>query len=134
MLALVSRLRVASTILVLVSISSFGVGLLMRSQSTAAVAGLFMDIAGILKLMVRDEWRGIIRAFEDPEQYPYGPPSYVTREMFAEDNPDALGDNRELRGMAPYFYTNRGYILIVVGFLMQACAYLIPSVVAPSSG
>ena len=49
-------------------------------------AALLLGIAGILQLEITDFFKDITHEYCDEEKYPFGPPSYVTREII--DNPD----------------------------------------------
>src|SRR5450830_384301 len=78
-------------------------------------AGLVAALAGLIQLEVSGFFSSLIEKFENEEEYPYGPPSYVTREIIG--NPDHPIRTRIL-GLA-FFEVRTGFWLIVVGTLLQ---------------
>ena len=123
--ARVLRLLIAG--MIPISIVVFVSGLVLWRGWVVIVAGLTMNMAGTLRLFLDDEWNSILSNYEDEKQYPYGPPSYVTRELFADDNPEALdeGEPNEDQFMVRYFYGKRGLIVLFLGFAMGLIGTLI---------
>jgi hypothetical protein len=89
-----------------------------------ALAGLMFDVAGVFRLFMDDEWDELLQFYKDETKYPNGPPSYVTRELFADTNVEVAADTEE-NDISRYYYRRRGFLLIVVGFLLQALAVIL---------
>ena len=89
-----------------------------------ALAGLMFDVAGVVRLFMDDEWSEVLEHFADETKYPNGPPSYITRELFADENPEVAGDTDQ-NSLERYFYYRRGFLLIILGFLWQAVAVIL---------
>ncbi|UTH74649.1 hypothetical protein [Chromobacterium sp. IIBBL 290-4] len=83
-----------------------------------ATAGLSATLTGVVQLEVAGLFTKILDEYGDDERYPYGPPSYITREII--DNPDTPV-RTWLRDKA-FFKPATGFWLIVVGTLIQAGA------------
>ena len=84
----------------------------------AATAGLLATLAGVVQLEVAGLFTKILDKYGDEEKYPYGPPSYITREII--DNPDTPV-RTWLRAYA-FFRPATGFWLIVIGTLIQIAA------------
>jgi hypothetical protein len=125
-LALLSRLRTLVRALVPASVILFALGCLIKDAFLAGAGGLLMDAAAAIKLTISTEWDGLIEdnpQWTDEELYPFGPPSHITREMFAEDSPEALGDEPpNPDSMATYMWHRRGFIMFLFGAVMQLIA------------
>jgi hypothetical protein len=81
----------------------------------ASTCGLLMAFSGFVQLDVCNFFGRIMDKFSDIQQYPYGPPSHVTRDII--DNPDAP-IRTFIENMV--FYNERfGFFLIVLGTLLQ---------------
>ena|ERR1700722_11287736 len=89
-----------------------------------ALAGLMFDAAGVIRLFMDEEWSEIIHLFSDQTKYPNGPPSYITRELLADDIPEVAGDTDQ-NSVERYFYYRRGFLLIIIGFIWQAAAVIL---------
>lgn len=89
-----------------------------------ALAGLMFDVAGVIRLFMDEEWDELLEHYRDVTKYPNGPPSYVTRELFADSNVEVTIDTEEF-DVARYYYYRRGFLLIIGGFLMQALAVML---------
>lgn len=89
-----------------------------------ALAGLMFDVAGVIRLFMDEEWDELLQHFRDEKKYPHGPPSYITRELFADTNVEVTADSEEY-DVARYYYYRRGFLLIILGFLMQALAVIL---------
>jgi hypothetical protein len=106
---------------------SLAVGLLgtycwLTGWSNAAkligTSGLLATATGVVQLEVSGLFAKITEEYGNEEKYPYGPPSYITREIIY--NPDQ--PFREwLRGQA-FFSTATGFWLILVGTAVQILA------------
>lgn len=83
-----------------------------------ASSGLLATAAGVVQLEVSGLFQRIMDVYGDEEKYPYGPPSYVTRQII--DNPD-----RPVRTWVRnvcFFDIRTGFWLIVGGTLVQVVA------------
>jgi hypothetical protein len=89
-----------------------------------ALGGLMFDVAGVIRLFMDEEWDKLLEHYKDETKYPNGPPSYITRELFADTNVDVTIDTEEY-DVGRYYYYRRGFLLIIVGFLLQALAVII---------
>jgi hypothetical protein len=78
-------------------------------------AGLIFDIAGIVQLDIAGVFERILGKYEDQEKYPYGPPSYIVREV--SDDPGRPVRTRIRNTL--FFNTRTGFGLIVFGFFGQ---------------
>jgi len=81
-------------------------------------SGLFLDIAGIIQLEVSGAFDKLMERYGDVEQYPYGPPSHITRQII--DNPDKpiRTSTRNLL----FFEHRTGIGLLISGFVLQLSA------------
>ncbi|MGL4959600.1 MAG: hypothetical protein ACRC67_00090 [Inquilinus sp.] len=50
-------------------------------------AATLAQLAGVVQLDVTEFWDRVITPYFDEEKYPFGPPSYITRQII--DNPEA---------------------------------------------
>jgi len=83
-----------------------------------ATTGLLATLTGVVQLEVAGLFTKILDKYGDDEKYPYGPPSYSTREVI--DNPDAPV-RAWLRNYA-FFRPVTGFWLIVAGTLIEVLA------------
>ena len=83
-----------------------------------ATSGLLATVSGVVQLEISGLFAKINDHYCDDQKYPYGPPSYITREIIY--NPDAPVRER-IFGFA-YFNTGAGFWLIVVGTGLQVLA------------
>jgi hypothetical protein len=81
-------------------------------------SGLFLDIAGIIQLEVSGAFDKLIERYGDIEQYPYGPPSYITRQII--DDPDRPIRNGIRNSL--FFEHRTGIGLLIAGFVLQLSA------------
>lgn len=88
------------------------------SSKLLATSGLLSTVTGVVQLEISGLFEGILNEYGDDEKYPYGPPSYITREII--DNPDRP-IRTKLRNTA-FFDTATGFWLIVVGTMIQVVA------------
>lgn len=81
-------------------------------------SGLLATATGVVQLEVSGLFEKILTHYGDAEKYPYGPPSYITREII--DNPDRPFSTW-LRNTC-YFNARTGFWLIVIGTMIQVVA------------
>ena len=81
-------------------------------------SGLLATVTGVVQLEVSGLFEKILTQYGDAENYPYGPPSYITREII--DNPDRPFATW-LRNTC-YFNARTGFWLIVFGTMTQVLA------------
>jgi hypothetical protein len=116
--------RGAFVVLSLLTLCSTALGLycLATGQALAAkwlaAGGLLATAAGVVQLEVSGLFERIIEHYGNEEKYPYGPPSYITREII--DNPDRPFATW-VRNIC-FFNVRTGFWLIVVGTLVQVVA------------
>ncbi len=116
--------RYAFVILLLLTIASaiIGVWCALRSLPAAAkwigTSGLLATVTGVVQLEVSGLFEKILTHYGHDEKYPYGPPSYITREII--DNPDRPFSTW-LRNTC-YFNARTGFWLIVLGTMTQVVA------------
>ncbi|WP_395065545.1 hypothetical protein [Paraburkholderia silvatlantica] len=81
----------------------------------ASTAGLFAALAGVVQLEISGLFAKVIEHYSDETEYPYGPPSYITRQIV--DNPDTpiRTQGRNLL----FFNMRTGFWLIVCGTVLQ---------------
>lgn len=83
-----------------------------------ATSGLLATAAGVVQLEISGFFAKLTEEVLNEEQYPYGPPSHITREII--NNPDT--PIREwLRGHA-FFNVATGFWLIIGGTIIQVLA------------
>lgn len=110
-------------LLLVATVFCAGVGLWVMFAGTTggkwfASSGLLATAAGVVQLEVSGLFQKIMDVYGDEEKYPYGPPSYVTRQII--DNPD-----RPLRTWVRnicFFDIRTGFWLIIGGTLVQVVA------------
>ena len=116
--------RFAFVALFLFTIASFTVGLYSifagcpNQAKWIGTAGLLATITGVVQLEVSGFFDKVIKHYMNEEEYPYGPPSYITREII--DNPDRPVSTW-LRNVC-FFSVKTGFWLIVLGTMSQVCA------------
>jgi hypothetical protein len=81
-------------------------------------SGLFLDIAGIIQLEVSGAFGELIDKYGNVGDYPYGPPSHITRQII--DNPDT--PIRTGIRNALFFEHRTGIWLLIAGFVLQLSA------------
>jgi hypothetical protein len=81
-------------------------------------AGLLFDISGIIQLDIAGAFERIVDKYGKAKEYPYGPPSNITR-LLSEDAEHPW--RTAIRDFL-FFNTRIGFILIVVGFFFQFAA------------
>ncbi|NCB58320.1 MAG: hypothetical protein EOM46_12645 [Gammaproteobacteria bacterium] len=116
--------RKAFVIFIVLTFISAAIGfyLLVLGKSTAskwlATSGLLSTITGVTQLEISGLFEKLIQHYENEEQYPFGPPSHVTREVI--DNPDT--PIRTWVRNVSFFNLKTGFWLIIGGTLIQVCA------------
>lgn len=80
-----------------------------------ASAGLVAALAGVVQLEVSGFFGKLLEKFLDEDDYPYGPPSYITREII--DNPDQPLRMKMRNHL--FFDLRTGFWLIVIGTILQ---------------
>ncbi|MGV1917090.1 hypothetical protein [Rhizobium sp. 22-785-1] len=119
-LQLVGMFRIIVRVSALIAVLVLVVAVLTLNAKLLVVSGMLFDLAGIARIFIDEEWSDLLSAYTDENAYPYGPPSYVTRELFKDEDPDALGEIPEHHEpMARHFYWRRGLAMVLVGFLLQ---------------
>jgi hypothetical protein len=112
---LVCLIVVAVALLVLIPF----VGVIQSSHITigklVGSSGLFLDIAGIIQLEVSGAFGGLIDKYGNVDDYPYGPPSHITRQII--DNPDTP-IRTGIRNLL-FFEHRTGIWLLIAGFVLQ---------------
>lgn len=83
-----------------------------------STSGLIATLAGIIQLEISGLFDKIFDMYNDIEKYPYGAPSYVTRQTI--DNPDKPIQTK-LRNIL-FFDMRTGFWLIVCGTIIQIIA------------
>lgn len=88
-----------------------------------ATAGLLATVTGLVQLEMAGLFEEFVSPYLNEEEYPYGPPSNITREII--HNPDAP-ISATIRDWV-YFYPRTGFWLIVAGTAIQIVAVWIPT-------
>jgi hypothetical protein len=81
----------------------------------ASTAGLVTALAGVVQLEISGLFTKVIDHYSDEMKYPYGPPSYITRQII--DNPDTP-IRTKVRNVL-FFNMRTGFWLIVCGTILQ---------------
>jgi hypothetical protein len=81
-------------------------------------SGLFLDIAGIIQLEISGAFETLTNKYGNVDQYPYGPPSHITRQII--DNPDTP-IRTGLRNIL-FFEHRTGIWFLIAGFALQLSA------------
>lgn len=126
----VVRFRQISTILAYFGFIIFVIGVLLLNSKLTNSAGLLLDVTGVIRIFIDEEWVEILKYYDDEKKYPYGPPSYVTRELFKDTGniadfvSDDTEDMKELqkKESALFWHEKRGFIFLICGFLGQLIA------------
>lgn len=103
-----------SVILISAGVWSY-IGAMKNSGRIISSAGLVVALAGLIQLEVSGFFSEFLNKFDNEEKYPYGPPSYITREII--DNPDRP-IRTKMRNLA-FFDVRTGFWLIVASILLQ---------------
>jgi hypothetical protein len=116
--------RFAFVMLLLLTVASAIIGVwgaLLSLPATAkwiGTSGLLATVTGVVQLEVSGLFEKILTHYGDDKKYPYGPPSYITREIIDNlDRPFATW----LRNTC-YFNARTGFWLIVLGTMTQVVA------------
>jgi hypothetical protein len=81
-------------------------------------SGLFLDIAGIVQLESSGAFEKLMDKYGNVEDYPYGPPSHVTRRIIDDaDAPLKTALRNHL-----FFEHRTGIWFLVAGFVLQLSA------------
>jgi len=89
-----------------------------RFSRWVATTGLLATATGVVQLDVSGFFERILNVFGDEQKYPYGPPSYITREIIATvDTPV-----RSWLSSTCFFNPRTGFWFILIGTLMQVVA------------
>ena len=116
--------RIAFVILLMLTVVSAiaGAFCVLRSLPAGAkwlsTSGLLATVTGVVQLEVSGLFDKILTQYGSADRYPYGPPSYLTREII--DNPD----RPFVTCLRNAFYVNArtGFWLIVLGTITQVFA------------
>jgi hypothetical protein len=112
-------LKVFVSLLLVGAIACLGMAVADRGHSGKwlSSAGLMFDIAGIAQLDIGSFFQTILDRYGDEKKYPYGPPSHITRRLFADDNPGQPIRSWIKRKL--FFEHQTGFYMIVIGFALQ---------------
>lgn len=122
-LTLARRTRFLIHGLLIFSTVVFACGIAQWKSAYVNSAGIVLDICGALRLFLKEEWDDILQYYADTNAYPYGPPSYIMREYFADDTSPALIEDEKAR-LSGHYYANRGVLMLVLGFSLQLLSNL----------
>lgn len=123
-LEVLRRLRYLATTFVWLAVILTVAAPFLHLVKAIALAGLMFDVAGVIRLFLDEEWDELLQPYRDEKKYPYGPPSYITREMFADTDTNVTADSEEY-AVERYYYYRRGFLLIILGFIWQAIAVIL---------
>ncbi len=119
-LELISIFRRLVKLSALIAVIFIAAAILFLSPKLLTVSGMLFDLAGLARIFIDEEWEDITALYSNTDDYPYGPPSHVTRELFRDDNPDAIGEvSEEFETIARHLYWRRGLALVILGFVLQ---------------
>lgn len=117
LITLFRRLVKVSALIGVVLVPAAGV---LASPKLLTISGMLFELAGLARIFIDEEWEEITALYASEADFPYGPPSYITREMFKDDNPDVIGELADdVETMARHLYWRRGLSLVLVGFVLQ---------------
>lgn len=88
-----------------------------------ATSGLLATVTGLVQLEVAGLFEQFVSPYLNEDEYPYGPPSRITREII--DNPDTP-IRTNIRNWV-YFNPRTGFWLIVAGTAIQIVAVWMPA-------
>ena len=120
--------RLERIFLVLMAVGSmtslcFGLFLAITGWSNAsrwlATSGLLFTLTALVQLEVCGFFQKLIDHFGDVERYPYGPPSYITREII--DSPDQFEWLGLLRDRL-FYQASTGFWLTILGVTVEIVA------------
>jgi hypothetical protein len=78
-------------------------------------SGLILTIAGIIQLEITGFFKEVTDEYCDEKKYPFGPPSYITREII--DNPDT--PIRTYIKNILFFRRHTGVWMLITGCILQ---------------
>lgn len=116
--------RLAFVALLLLTLVAAATGLyyifaaLPSARRWIASAGLLATVTGVVQLEVSGLFEKIMQHYGDEKEYPYGPPSHITREIIDDPNRPFVMWLRRIC----FFNVNTGFWLIVFGTLTQVVA------------
>ncbi|TAW18887.1 hypothetical protein [Rhizobium ruizarguesonis] len=117
LIILFRRLVKVSALIGVVLVPAAGV---LVSPKLLTISGMLLELAGLARIFIDEEWEDITALYANEADFPYGPPSHITREMFKDDNPDAMGELADdVETMARHLYWRRGLALVLIGFALQ---------------
>lgn len=119
-LELITKARASIKISIIISIVMIIYSIIYLNAKTLIISGMLIDVAGLARIFIDDEWSDILMLYTDEEKYPYGPPSHIMRELTEDNDIDLFDDNeKETETMARFMYWKRGLVMIFIGFLIQ---------------
>ena len=123
-LQLIRRTRVCIAACVGLGVLNILLGIGTVNPKYISVSGMLFDIAGLLRIFIDEEWEDLLEPYTE-ENFPYGPPSNITRELFADEDPEALEsfnlteDADDVPHIARHLHWRRGIAMILFGFVLQ---------------
>lgn len=100
---------------VLAVLSVFFAPLIGATHKWLATFGVLATITGVVQLVVSKKYSSLIESVSDEKEYPYGPPSRITRKII--DNPDRPV-TAKIRNLI-YFDPEFSLFLTIFGLAMQ---------------
>src|SRR5438477_10732494 len=113
--------RILLLILLLAALVALAMGMRgafgqLPSGKWLSTSGYVFALAGIIQLDVSGLFERAVREYANETKYPYGPPSYITRQII--DNPDRPFRTRIRNGL--FFDTRTGFYLVLLATFLQA--------------
>lgn len=86
-------------------------------------ASVLFGLSSMLQLRISGWFEGVMRAYSDPNKFPFGPPAHITQNII--DDPDNAGITA-LRNFL-FFDPSFGAYLAAIGLLAALTAIWLPS-------
>jgi hypothetical protein len=120
-LQLLARLRLLIQLIILVGILLLA-GSPFLGTRFLTLSGLAFDVGGVLRLFLYEEIRDKLEPFADDNEFPYGPPSVVMRELIM---PEAGPYDASADDLSAFYFEKRGVFYLFFGFVLQFAATLL---------